>query len=250
MSLLTICQRVADESGVYSPTRIVGGADITAKRLLAAAKSAGRDLSEGKIRNASGVLVGAHNWQALRKEVVFNTAAGDSDYKLDATGIIADGDYRRMVEDTLWDRTNDQPISYVTVKDWQDYVSGVITLGIEKISTIRGGQLLIYTTPESVDQYSFEYISNSWCQSAAGAAQNTWLADTDEGILDEELLFLGTKWRFKEMSGLPYGEDKLDYLESVHMAMSSDTPSGTIQAHGDLWEQEKADRQLPDTGYG
>jgi hypothetical protein len=247
MTLLSICQQVADESGVTRPSYIIGNNDLTARRLLAAAKSAGRELAEGRIRAANGNVITVHDWSALRKEQTFTTTASDYDYVLDSTGIITDNDFQRIVKDTIWDRTNNRWIRFVEPVEWQNYVSGLITIGIDKIATIRGGQLLIHTTPTSTDTYAFEYISKHWCESSGGTGQTTWAADTDVGVLPDDLLELGTRWRFKEMMGLPYAEDKLDYLEAVMVAQGHDIPTGTVN----MAEPRMIfTGNIPDTGYG
>jgi hypothetical protein len=247
MTLLTICQQVADESGVNTPNQIVGNSDLTAKKLLAAAKSAGRDLSQGKVYNGQGLVIGTHDWSALRKERSFNTVIGDVDYLLTAAGIIPDDDYNRIVQDTIWNRTTDRRVYFVNPIDWQTFISGTVGVGIDNIVTIRQNQLLMYPTPAGVENIAFEYISNKWCRSSAGVAQTTWVADSDVGILREDLLFLGTKWRFKQMDGLPYAEDKLEYMESVHMAMGQDLPLGKVTMH---ISADYLDGQVPETGYG
>jgi hypothetical protein len=47
----------------------------------------------------------------------------------------------------------------------------------------------------------FEYQSTYFCQSSAGADQSAWAADTDVGVLDENLMELGVIWRFKKKNG-------------------------------------------------
>lgn len=247
-TLLDICLDIADEAGVTRPNTIVGNRDRIARRLLVSANTAGRVLADGKLYNSNGVLVGVHNWRDLQVEQPFSTVADQQGYDLKgASAIVSNDDFHRIIEDSLWDRTNDRPIRVVDTQEWQKYVSGVVTLGINKIAIIRGGKLLFFTTPSSVDDYVFEYISKNWIQDSTSAVtRNRFAADTDTPILDEHLLFLGAKWRFKESMGFPYAEDKIEYLEAVH------TAAGAERAMGTQYTNMERDYMpnIPDIGFG
>ena len=67
MSLLTICQTVAEEIGFTAPTSIVGSSSKTAKQLL-------------RIVNRSGQKLARFPWVILQKENTFVTAS-DTDRK-------------------------------------------------------------------------------------------------------------------------------------------------------------------------
>lgn len=245
-TLLEICQDVADRAAFSRPSTIIGNRDATAQRLLACANEAGRVLSTGKVYNAQGVMVSTHDWADLRKEQEFTTVADQQAYSLQTGGIIVDEDYQRIIRDTLWDRTNDRPIRVVDPETWQKYVSGVVTLGINKLAIIRRKQILFYTTPTSADTYAFEYISTKWVDCADGVDRTRFNADADTTYLDDHLMYLSIKWRFKEATGLEYAEDKLEYLEETHVKMGSENPNGTIH----LGHEADYMPNLPDIGYG
>lgn len=248
LTLLEICEDIAGEAGVAVPNTIIGNRDRIARRLLVSMNTAGRVLTEGRIYNAAGVMVGIHNWRDLQTEQVFNTVADQEGYALTGTSsIITNNDFSQIVKDTLWDRTNDRPIRVVDSQEWQKYVSGIVNLGINKIALVRGGQLNFHTTPTSVDTYSFEYTSKNFILDADGVVtRNRFNRDTDTIRLDDHLLFLGAKWRFKESMGFPYAEDKIDYLESVHAAAGAEKAMGT--------EYTNMDRDfmpnIPDIDFG
>ncbi|MHB8273077.1 MAG: hypothetical protein ACYDD8_31870, partial [Bradyrhizobium sp.] len=67
-----------------------------------------------------------------------------------------------------------------------------------------------------------EYVSNGWCQSEAGVPQALWEADTDLGILDENLMTLGVTWRMLRRLGLSYNEELDEYEKEVGKAMAVD----------------------------
>lgn len=245
-TLLELCQDVATRCGFSEPGTVIGNRDATAKRLLSCANEAGRVLSTGKVYNAQGQIVSIHDWADLRKEQEFTTVAAQQAYSLQTGGIITDEDYTRIISDTLWDRTNDRPIRVVDPATWQKYVSGVVTLGINKLAIIRRKQILFYTTPTSADTYAFEYISSKWVDCADGTDRVRFNADGDTTYLDDHLMYLSIRWRFKEATGLEYAEDKLEYLEEALAVMGGENPDGTIH----LGHEADYMPNLPDIGYG
>jgi hypothetical protein len=73
MTLLTICQNIADASPVDKPTLIVGSTDGTARLLLSCAQNAGKYLARRK---------GKQHWLELVNEYTFSTVADQEDYDL------------------------------------------------------------------------------------------------------------------------------------------------------------------------
>jgi len=107
VSLLEICQHVADNIGIDRPSMIVGNNQPSARRLLEQARRTGREIAERA------------NWVALVQEHVF-TADGTSVYTLPA-------DFRSMINDTLWDRTRYwQMRGALSPQQWQMYKSSII----------------------------------------------------------------------------------------------------------------------------
>lgn len=233
MSLLSICQNVADEIGVDKPSTIVGNSDDTAKRLLAAAKREGRELAR-------------KNWTVLQKEYTFSTASSDADYALPS-------DYDRMIADTVWDRTNYWKVrGALSPADWQVRKSAIIAQSdvrrAYRIKAVSGArQFVLDPTPSSVDSLVFEYISNEWCEDSGGTGQTQWAADDDVARIDESLIELGVRWRFLQRLGLSYFDEKDEYQRAVDHAYAADWAPSTLDM------SEKSDGfyiNLPETGYG
>ena len=87
MSLLTICQNVADFTGFERETTIIGNTSPTARQLLALAQREGKQLMR------------SHTWPILLKEHTFSTANGTQSYALPT-------DFDRFVGDTAFNRTD------------------------------------------------------------------------------------------------------------------------------------------------
>ena len=204
MTLLTLAQAACDIIGMPRPTSVMAGADQTARTMLSLAQREGR------------VLARRWTWTALRKQQTFTTVA-----QTVQTGAVP-SDFDRMVSETFWNRTDQlRVVGPVTPEEWQGLVASV-ALPIESAFQMRAGQIELYPVPTAGETYAYEYVSTQWCQSASGTGQTAWVADTDTGLLDEELTTLGLVWRFKQSRGLDYAEDMTTYEEQVLQAMARD----------------------------
>jgi hypothetical protein len=233
MSLLTIGQNIANQTGVLnSPGSIIGNTDQNVTRLLGAAQRAGKELAK------------EFNWTILQKETTVATSA-TSDYAMPS-------DFLWFITQTQWDRTNLwQLIGPTSPVRWQQLKSGVTTSGPRRRFRVKPvanvNRLFIDPTPgTTTNTLAFEYISKNWCQSAGGTGQSSWLADTDTGILDEDLLELGTKWQFLAAMRLPYLEEKNSYERYVAIAKANDGGMPILSANMDA---ERPDINLPDINF-
>lgn len=175
---------------------------------------------------------------------------GQSDYPLPS-------DFQRPVDNTMWDRGRFWSMrGPQSPQQWQLYKSSVIgRASIQRRFRFRreGGNMVFSIDPVPTDNATplvFEYVSNAWCQSATGTPQTLWEADTDTGILDEDLLMLGTRWRVYARLGFPYQEEKDEYEVEVLKAMAFDGGAAIL----DLAPPDRLTLigpwNLPETNYG
>lgn len=233
VSLLSICQGALREIGEFEvPASIVGNANLTAVQMLALAQREGRELSR------------RFNWQALVKEHTFTTTASTASYALPT-------DFRFIIGATWWDRTNYWRLfGPASAQQWQELKSGIIADGIRRWFRIRADLFLIHPTPTVTgDTIAYDYMSNSWCETAAGAALSSWAADTNVGVLDEELMQMGLVWRFLKAKGLAYGEELGSYEREVDKAMGRDGGAPMLNMGGTKMEPNLA-VNIPESGFG
>lgn len=220
MTLLSICQQIANEVGVDAPSTIVGNADSTAVRLLAVMQAAGRSVASGKLE-VEGKHIKNHDWNALRKEFTFNTVDGTASYAISTS---VGTDFNKFLPETIWDRTNHWPVRVYSPEEWQLAKGYAIVSAQARISIIRrGANLLIDPTPSGVYSIYGEYISKNWCQTSGGTGQTAWAADTDTGVVDEDLLAIEGKWRFLNRIGESYEEEKRDAERAIFAAANADS---------------------------
>lgn len=179
-----------------------------------------------------------------------NFTFGKSDYPLPA-------DFARVIDNTLWDRSRYWSMrGPQSPQQWQLYKSSVIgRASIQRRFRFRsiGGNQVISIDPVPTDNNAalvLEYVSNAWCQSQSGTPQSLWQADTDTGILDEDLLMLGVRWRVMKGLGFSYASELDEYERELSKAMAADggmaildlVPSNGLSLIGP-WN-------IPETGFG
>ncbi len=199
MSLLTLIGNAADTIGLVSPTVVVASTDRNIKTMLALAQTEGRELLE------------RYSWPATQLEVTHTTLAAELQGVITT---IAPG-FGYMINNTFWNRTLTQPVpGPLSPIEWQGLKARVAT-GPYSSYRIQAGNLYGYPAPSAGDTWVFEYQSTYFCQSSGGTNQSAWAADTDVGILDENLMELGVIWRFKKKNGLDYSEDYRIYEQKL-----------------------------------
>jgi len=238
MSLLTLCQQVARTVPMAVPANIIGNSDKTAQLLLASAQDEGESLSRRT------------RWVSMVKEHTFTTVASTADYSLPS-------DFSRLINDTVWDRSNYWKVrGPLNAQEWQQYKSSVLSDTVTswkryRIRDVSGTvKFSIDPTPDSADSMVFEYASNAWCESAGGAAQTTWTADSDVGVLDEYLIRLGVLWRVLKRLGMSYAAELQEYKMEVDTAIARDGSAPTLDLSCTPALHLLDVSNVPDTGYG
>ena len=215
MTLLSICQNVADFTGFERPTTVIDNTDPIARQLLALAQREGKQLMR------------TSDWAILKKEHTFSTSNGTATYALPS-------DFDRLVLETSYNRSdNDILTGPISSAEYQLVNHGMATTGTtEKFRLKAASNALKFEldpTPSSTQTIGFEYVSTQFCQSSGGSGQAVWTADTDTGILDETTMEMGITWRFKAAHGLDYAEDFRQYQLEVRQAVARNGSAPILQ---------------------
>lgn len=210
MSLLSLVKDACDRLGLPRPTVVYASTDQQVIQLLGLAQQEGIELAR------------RHRWQAITAEKTFTSTAAETQ-----TGAIP-SDFDRFVDDTFYNRTQKREVQGpLNAQQWAFHKSVVATTIIEAFRQ-RGNNILITPTPNGTDTYAYEYVSRNWCESSGGTDQAAWAADTDTGILSEELMKLGLVWRWKKAKGLDYAEEFRTYEMQVAQAIARDGGKPTL----------------------
>ena len=232
MTILSIVQRVTRRLGISVPSAVVGNSDAQILQLVELANDEGRELSS------------RGRWQGMIRENVFDLVTTVSQGTMSGD-VVDDGDYDYIINNTFWNRTTDLPVmGPVSAAQWQTLQTFPVT-GPYQQWRIIGKNLYFDPVPPATDQCAFEYMSTSWCESSGGAGQSEWLADTDTGLLDENLMYLGLVWRWKSEKGLEYGEDFNSYERQVLDAIGRDGGSSVKDLNGSANDYREAGIIVP-----
>ena len=234
MAALDAAQRIADELGLPRPQTLSGSADQSSRKILS-------------LMNASGIrIMRRHDWCVLQQETTFLTVSGYDQGALSTHA--ADIDRRRIVADTMWNRTNnDQIIGPVTSEEWQDEMSGV-SRSVSRRFYLRGNNIFLLPSPPAAETIAFEYISKNWVQNATGDGVALLAADTDIILIDEELLILDVCWRYNRAGGFPYEEQQQEFEGMLTQAIAVDRPARRLRL-GMAPAYNPQNVRYPDTGW-
>jgi len=226
MSLLTIVRNAADEVGLSRPSSVIGSTDQVAIRALRYANRTGQELVKKSMPK-------------LQKEGTITTSSGTANYALAS-------DFDHFLPITQWNRTTERKAYPIGAAEWQLYKSGTTSVTINDRFRIYGadGELYLHPTPSATETLAYEYVSANFCESAGGTGQSVWTADTDVGVLDEDLFELGVIWRLLKRLGLDYGEERAEFYNRVSIEVAQTVPT-PLYLQGNV----PRDDNLPDSDF-
>ena len=237
LTLLQLCENVADQVGVARPAAIVGSTDRTAKRML------------GLLTLECKLLTERHAWSALNREATITTTNGTASYPVES-------DFDRIIDHTVWDATNYWEMrGSLTPAQWQRAKRSIAAqptnrrrFRVKWDTVSKAREVFIDPTPTATgDSLVYEYVSINYCQATGGGAlKSAWSVDTDVPLLRDTLVLLGLVWRYRNAVGLPYAEEKNEYEHAVASAIDADMPAQVV----DLAQKQAYYANLTDGNYG
>ena len=219
MSCLTVVQRTCQRLGLSVPAAVVTSTDQQVLQMLALLNEEGEELSE------------RYPWSVMDLEATFTTVATPADMVTVAPG------FKYLINDTMWDRTENTRIVPINAREWQQVLSGNVA-GAYTRFRIWQGAIYFYPDLAAGHDIAFEYQSKNWVLLASdGSTASAFAADADVALLDEAIMTMGLIWRFKQAKGFAYDEDFNKYERRVMDAMGRDGSKQRLDAGG-------TDRQL------
>lgn len=138
-------------------------------------------------------------------------------------------DFDRYIGQTWWDRTNhwrligpDSPQAYQYIH------SGIFATGprVRWRQLGRNPSWRIWPPPfasnSTPDALVWEYISNGWVLHADGTTGSTFTADSDEPIVDANLIILDVKWRMWQIKGFEYAAMQQEFIDQCTAFFAKD----------------------------
>lgn len=189
--VLSLLKDASDELSLARPTDISDTTDDnTAQKLLRHCTRTCRQLAA------------SYDWSRLRREKLITTTATE-----EQTGAIP-ADLLRFVPETMWNRTTRNIVlGPLSPDDWQ-MRKAVLTGGTFQNFIIRGTSFLMTPEPSAGWIIAYEYITKNIGINNAGTTELTaFVSDDDQTFFEDELIILGTVWRYRKAEGLDYSEE-------------------------------------------
>lgn len=219
MTALSIIQDATGELGLTIPTAVFSSTDQQVILLRKLLNRSGRDLAKRA------------TWTKITKEQTFTTVAQA------AQTSSVPSDFGWLIPDTIWNRSTDRPLSPITPEDWQREQAVTVQAQFYSRFRFRGtgtASLLITPNPTAGQTVAYEYVSNQWCESSGGTDQSNFAADTDVGLLDEDLLTLDVIWRYLKQKGFDYGEEFRTFEMELQKAIGRDGARPVLKLGGGM----------------
>lgn len=165
----------------------------------------------------------------LRVEMEATSTAIGTDLQVVRDTYQLPSDFNNYIGDTWWDRTNFWrligPISPQT-DQWDR--SGIVTTGPRRRWRQIGHSPVVFrlwpppSTQDAPAALVFEYCSNGWVAGIDGTYKSTFTLDTDEFVLNPQMLIMGIKWRFFQIKGMAYAPLQTEYVDFVEREIGRD----------------------------
>lgn len=216
MNMLALLQAVAERLAIPVPTGVQSSSDPQIMQL------------RGLLNELMEHMQTRKGWQVVTREATFTSTATESQGNL-AT-LSTDGGFKRMIADTLYDRTQSLPIpGALTSQEWQAIKAGGLP-GPYYRFRLRGGELLIAPTMPAGHTIAFEYESNYFVTTEDGLTRKPYFTlDTDICIFPDSVVLSWLKWRWKAEKGFDYGEDFRSFESLVAQATGDQDQPRVVQ---------------------
>jgi hypothetical protein len=96
----------------------------------------------------------------------------------------------------------------------------------------------------------WEYRSNAWAKSAAGVAQQQFLADSDTCLYDSRIMVLATKLKYFQTKSFDTTALQQDYQRYLTIAKANDKGAPNLSFAPYPSKVLIGYANIPDTGYG
>lgn len=139
-------------------------------------------------------------------------------------------DFDRYIGQTWWDRTNHWRLIGPDSPQARQYIrSGIFATGPRVRWTQRGRKPSAwimwpppFNTGNTPAALAWEYISKFWVIGADGTGKSLFTADSDESIIDSELLIKNVKWRMWQIKGFEYAAMQQEAIDAVNAYSGGD----------------------------
>ena len=166
------------------------------------------------------------SWNELVREVIF-TSISQMDQG-PVTSIASEG-FDRILNDTIYDRTQNRKIYGPLRADQWQRLKAKLTSGPLLKYRIRDGHLLIDPAPPPNLTLVFEYVSRFCVLDQDGTTWKEFVTSDQDTILFPDLVVLSAlRWKWKYEKGLEYAEDFRRFEALISSTLANDATKPTV----------------------
>ena len=160
-------------------------------------------------------------------------------------------DFETITDRTQWDKSKHwEMLGPEDAQQWQWLKSGYISTGPRVRWRILDQQFQIWPIMNTNEYLGWEYRSNAWAKSAAGVAQQQFLADSDTCLYDSRVMVLATKLKYFQTKSFDTTALMQDYQRYLSIAKANDKGAPNLSFAPYPSKVLIGYANIPDTGYG
>ncbi len=219
MTLLETVQEFCDRTGIDRPAIVIASQDDQIRQIKALANEILTDIT-GR----------GESWPLLQKQTTFTTVAAEQQGLITT---IAPYGFKYAIDGSLYDRTERRPLfGPRNAPRWQES-EALPQTGPFYSYRIWQGYFWMQPAPPVGHTVAFEYASDYSILAADGTTwKKRFTADDDSFALNEDLLLLGLRWKWKAEKRLAFATEKLDYESFLAQAMGNDGAKPELHMDG------------------
>lgn len=221
MTLLETLQEFTDRVGnVERPTSVISSTDDTVRQIKALANEVISDITN---RGAS--------WAVLQKQATFTSVAAELQGPLST---IAPYGFKYVILNSLYDRTERRPLfGPRNAPRWQE-AEALPQTGPFYSFRLWQGNFYLQPAPPASHEIAFEYASDMAILGPASATdwKKRFSDDGDIFQLDDDLLLMGLRWKWRREQGLSYSQEKDDFEAQLTQAIGTEPTKGEVNLEG------------------
>ena len=210
MTIKDILNNVLAQSGFLEKGSFFNSADPDDKQMVAISNRVAYE------------IMNFYPWNELRSTFQIDMQTDQNRYVLPA-------DYQSLIANSAWETDGSRIVEWpVPDRRWFMYKFTTFSDG----GTIRvrkyGNEIEVHD-PEGGESFTFEYVSKWVAKTAEGERTEFFTNDTDEFLLDDQMLVLGVQAHWQQAKLMPsYQEHNQNYRAKMNEAIGRSNGSRTI----------------------
>lgn len=240
-------------SGLITGTFTPGSNVVTAVSNTASVAVGMQVVSYGNVNYPTTVVSKTSNSITMTNPVNSTVSANTQTFYCGQDSYALPTDFAFFITQTFWDGNfRWQLLGPLEAQEWAVLKFGISPTGPRRRFRIIDNAFFVDPVPnDNGSLIAYEYYSANWVQSILGVTQSAFMLDTDQSLLDDDLMIYGLKWRYKQRAGLDYTQEKDDYDKALQRVMSRDGGNRNLPLNASASGIRLLNNQnVPDTGFG